>query len=184
MISEYAKSSSERRGLWQLESVVDALRFFAYGNSRVAIASHLNVHRNTVTRWLRGVSRLDPQTVSTVLGSEFSELAKRLACRAVLREDTGCWQWVGASDTGSTTFRHCDRRWLPHRLIWSLVHEFPARCVGRSCGTSTCFNPDHLIQGRGPYPRLHRDRIRKMDGRLTSVIPPGMYEWRGKLRPL
>jgi hypothetical protein len=167
--------------LRHLERLTEALRLFACGNSKVAISEHFGVHRNTINRWLCGSTRLQPEAISLALGGHAS-LANRLASRAILRVETECWQWTGKvrPDSGHGEIEYSGQRRVLPRLVWSLVNAQPLKVVGHRCATPRCFNPEHLFQETARLRRKHTSE----GTRLSSAIPPGMYEWRGKLRPV
>lgn len=60
---------------------------------------------------------------------------------------TGCWLWVGlVGRTGYGRMRSDGRKWMVHRLSWTLfVGDIPdGLVVDHLCRTRNCVNPAHL----------------------------------------
>lgn len=180
----------QERRCKQLESAAEAVRLYAHGYYKTTIAEHYGVHRNTVNHWLRNLAHVDAETVLRALGPDHVSLVNRLVRKSVLRKDTGCWEWVGkarSNTSGYGSIRYRGRQWIISRLVWSLVHGYPKDFVLHKCDNPPCFNPEHLFPGTAQDnadDAKRKGRLGKKGLDIAPAIPPGMYEWRGKLRKL
>lgn len=80
--------------------------------------------------------------------------------------NSGCWLWSGVTlSSGYGQIRVQNRKWLAHRLSWSLNKGLlPAGAlVLHRCDVRSCVNPDHLFLGD------HRDNI-------VDCIQKGRYK--------
>jgi hypothetical protein len=176
----------------RLSRVSEALRMYARGHSKTDLATHYSVHRNTMNAWLRHIKRLHFRQVLTVLGPKHSDLALRLSNKAVCRVKTGCWEWVGkarSNEGGYGSIRYLGRQWVISRLVWTLVAGTPPDFVLHRCDNPPCFNPAHLFLGTHTDNMQDASRKGRLRGRRSSKMrspgtPPGMFEWRGKWRPI
>ena len=67
----------------------------------------------------------------------------------IIKKDSGCWEWQGATVCGYGVVRFQDDDWKAHRLSW-LLHNgaIPEGvCVLHTCDNPPCCNPDHLWLG-------------------------------------
>lgn len=56
-----------------------------------------------------------------------------------------CWIWTGATNRqGYGTHYHEEKKWLAHRLVWSLLVGPPGPILDHLCRVPGCVNPDHL----------------------------------------
>jgi len=83
--------------------------------------------------------------------------------------NSGCWLWAGVIlDNGYGQIRVDNKKWLAHRLSWSLNKgEIPGGAlVLHRCDVRACVNPDHLFTG------THQDNI-------NDCIAKGRYPNKG-----
>ena len=84
-----------------------------------------------------------------------------------------CWEWTGTiTSLGYGRLEHNDRRWLAHRLVWTLLVGMiePNRTLDHLCQNRRCVNPDHLepvTQGVNARRALHRSVCKK--GHILSI---------------
>jgi len=81
----------------------------------------------------------------------------RLQFRTTIDENTGCWLYGGTpSDPYGHLTVHGDSDTV-HRWSWRIYYGPipPGRLVRRTCGSSRCWNPDHLKLSSGRRTKKH-----------------------------
>lgn len=108
--------------------------------------------------------------------SECSDLAEKLAGKFVIDPDSGCWNWVAATnERGYGVVSRGGRAGglhKAHRASW-IVHrgEIPAGMwVLHRCDNPRCINPEHLYLGD------HRRNVADMVERGRNVLPDNRGE--------
>ncbi len=96
----------------------------------------------------------------------------------VIKEQNGCWIWVGAKGGGGRygSVAIAGRVLLAHRGSWFLFRGEPGDMnVCHTCDNGMCVNPDHLFLG------TQRDNVHDMETKKRSNHPRCEKHGRAKL---
>lgn len=77
---------------------------------------------------------------------------------ARVNKTEGCWLWRGTIGNRYGTLKFHKKRWMAHRLAWTLVNgNIPENMnVLHKCDVPLCVNPGHLFLG------THKDNMNDM----------------------
>ncbi len=112
----------------------------------------------------------DPTARANLRGVPFHE-------RYTIDERSGCWLWIGSTDTSGYGIGKVQGEVRAHRVSWTLVHgPIPIDMqVLHRCDTPACVNPEHLFLG------THQDNMADLRAKGRAYGAPGEANFGAKL---
>lgn len=98
-----------------------------------------------------------------------NELKDKLLSRILKNEETGCWNWQGATRSGYGAIKSKGKLYDTHRLSFTIFKgEIPeGTMVCHTCDNPKCVNPDHLFNG------TRADNMRDCFKKGRMTVPKG-----------